>query len=565
MNTDKHWIRNLVEICARKGLTKVVLSPGSRCAPLVIAFSRHPDIECISIIDERSAAFFALGIAQQLKQPVGLVCTSGTAGLNYAPALAEAYYQRIPLVAFTADRPKEWIDQADGQTIRQYEMFRNFVRSSYEIPYNVTETDDTWYSDRVVSEALNTALAPVVGPVHINCPFREPLYRLQAYDEPASPRVIEPLPYQRSLDSREQQSLVNDWHNSIRKMVVVGSIDMNQGLKQTLQAIAKDTATIVLAEITSNLYGEGIIKCLDPALEAIPNDNKSAYQPDLLLTIGGTIISKKLKMFLRDHSPTEHWHVDVSGVHTDTYQSLTKLINISPEELLPIFSESAIDQQSNYHQLWQDADQKAQVEHRQIVQDAPYCDLTVWNELIKHLPENSELQLGNSTPVRYAALFNPKSYQAINIHSNRGTSGIDGTVSTAAGAAYANDIMTTVICGDISFFYDSNALWNKHLPGQLRIIIINNSGGNIFRIIRGPSELEELEDLFETKHDLSAQHFAKAFGLPYYFCQSISDIKRDIQEFYQPHDNKCVIMEIKTPNDISAEVLKNYLKISNNI
>lgn len=178
MNTDKIHIQHLAGICAIKGIEYAVISPGSRCAPLTIAFNRQKEIECISIIDERSAAFVALGIAQQTEKPVALICTSGSAILNYAPALAEAYYQKIPLLVLSADRPNEWIDQGENQSIQQFEVYKNYIKKSFQLPLQVNNDKDLWYSDRIVSEAINTCMYPDFGPVHINIPLREPLYEL---------------------------------------------------------------------------------------------------------------------------------------------------------------------------------------------------------------------------------------------------------------------------------------------------------------------------------------------------------------------------------------------------
>ncbi len=195
---------------------------------------------------------------------------------------------------------------------------------------------------------------------------------------------------------------------------------------------------------------------------------------------------------------------------------------------------------------------------KKVLSSAPFCDLAVFNELLNTLPDNCNLQLGNSSPVRYSNLFelNP----TISVNCNRGTSGIDGVTSTAAGAAYVNKKLTVLITGDIGFFYDSNALWNDRLPKNLRIIVINNSGGNIFRIIPGPSELDEFEEFFETKHNLSAEHFAKAHSIPYYFCSNMNRLKKELKNFYKP-GNKPAILEIKTPNIVSAEVLRKYMNM----
>jgi 2-succinyl-5-enolpyruvyl-6-hydroxy-3-cyclohexene-1-carboxylate synthase len=561
MDTDKHWIRDLAAICAAKGLTKVVLSPGSRCAPLVIAFNRHPGIECISIIDERCAAFFALGMAQQLQQPVGLICTSGSAVLNYAPAIAEAYYQKVPLVIFTADRPNELIDQQDGQTLRQYEIYRNYIKKSFELPYNVVDEDSLWYSNRMASEAINIASGPDMGPVHINVPLKEPLYGLKDYDAPAKPKIILETPIRPQIDEQAGIDILSGWKKYSKRMIVAGGMAPDATLISHINTIGADSGTIIMAEITSNLHGENLVKCLDPALEAILKDNKTLYQPELLITFGGSVVSKKLKTFLRSNPPKEHWHVDAGGAAIDTYKNLSRLISMHPVDFFQWLSDNIeVSNISNYRKDWLDAREVSHEKHAVQLQQAPHSDLKAFEAIMSGLPSNSNLQLGNSTPVRYASLFEIDDVRNINVNCNRGTSGIDGTVSTAAGAAFVTERLTTIIVGDVAFFYDSNALWNKHLPANLRIIVVNNGGGNIFRIIAGPAQLPELEQFFETKHTAKAEHLAKAYGIPYYFCDDYKQIENTLQEFYKPSAT-CQLLEITTPNDVSADMMKKYLNI----
>lgn len=563
LDTDKHWIKDLVAICAARGMRYVVLSPGSRCAPLVIAFHNHPDIQCLSIIDERAAAFFAMGVAQQLGQPVGLVCTSGSATLNYAPAVAEAYYSKIPLLLFTADRPSEWIGQADGQAIRQFDIYKNYIKKSFELPSAIKDDDLLWYSNRTISEAFNACLIPDKGPVHVNVPFREPLYELKEYTDYQQPRVIESTTITPSLSKTEEERLLKSWNGYKRIMVVVGSMSPNPALQQTLNKLATLPGITVLTEVTANLQGEHLITTLDPALEAITPSERDQYRPELLITFGGPVVSKKLKRFLRGHQPKEHWYVDESGDHTDTYQTLTNVIRLHTADFLRMVLDKGQTADSSYGSLWHQAQQRATERHRQQLEAAPYCDLTVFDKVLAALPENTNLHLANSTPIRYAGLFKLDTKKHITVNCNRGTSGIDGCISTAAGAAYISGLPTTVITGDLSFFYDSNGLWNKHLPANLRIIVINNGGGNIFRIIKGPSSLpkEVLESYFETQHNASVQHMADAFNIPYYLCQSLEELEQTLPRFYQPNQDKAVIMEVRTPNDVSANILKQYLNI----
>lgn len=563
MNTDKIWIRDIAEICAAKGVRKVVISPGSRSAPLVVAFNRHPDIECIQVIDERVAAFFALGIAQQTGIPVALVCTSGSAVLNYAPAVAEAYYQRVPLVLFTADRPDELIEQRDGQTIRQQNIYSNYIRKSFHLPVIGEKDDDRWYSARLVSEALNIAMHPVPGPVHVNIPLREPLYAVREDLTYVKPKVIEQFFPVATLNDADKKTLQSDWAAAQSKLIIAGGMFDTMGTlplggrSDAFVKIAQDPSVVIFTESSSNLPVEGVIPTIDPALEALPVNERASFTPELIVTIGGEIVSKKVKAFLRTNRPKAHWHLDINGDHVDTYKCLTKVIPLKTLDFLDLIKDIQ-HTQSNFRDKWLAVYKEARNIREELLKTAPFSDFTVFHEILQSLPDDSNLHLGNSTPIRYANLFESK--PTVTVNCNRGASGIDGCASTAAGAAFANGKLTVLVSGDISFFYDSNALWNKHLPKNFRIIVMNNSGGNIFRIIPGPSSLNELEEYFETKQEQTVEHIAKAFSLPYYFCDDAKSLRKQLAQFYKPHD-RAAILEVKTPNTASANVLKEYMNM----
>lgn len=556
MNTDKIWIRDIAEVCAAKGLRHAVISPGSRSAPLVIAFNRHPEIKCLQVIDERVAAFFALGIAQQTGKPVALICTSGSAALNYAPAIAEAYYQRVPLIILTADRPDELIEQRDGQTIKQQNVYANYVRKSFHLPVVGEHEDDRWFSARIISEAMNVAMYPVAGPVHVNVPLREPLYNVKDNAEYTPPKIIDRLQPVSGLNDADKKALQHTWGAAQSKLIIAGSAT-ERNYHHAILRLVKDGSVVILTESSSNLPVEGTIPIIDPVLEALPKNEKASFTPELIVTIGGEIVSKKIKAFFRTNKPKAHWHVDVSSDHVDTYKSLTKVIPLDAAEFLSVIKDVP-QMKSGFRDKWLGVYAEAKKLRGRVLQESPYCDLTVFHEALQSLPDGCNLHLGNSTPIRYANLFevNP----TVTVNCNRGTSGIDGCTSTAAGAAFVNQKLTVLITGDISFLYDSNALWNKHLPENLRIIVMNNSGGNIFRIIPGPSSLEELEEYFETKQEQTVERIANAFSLPYYFCDDMPSLKKQLKDFYKPC-GKAAILEIKTPGEISARVLKEYMNM----
>jgi 2-succinyl-5-enolpyruvyl-6-hydroxy-3-cyclohexene-1-carboxylate synthase len=556
MTSDKKGAALLAGIFAQKGLTHIVISPGSRNAPLVIAFASHPAITSLSMIDERSAAYFALGMAQQTGKTVAVACTSGTAALNFAPAIAEAYYQRIPLLVLTADRPPEWIDQADGQTIRQRNLYANYVKKSFEVPREIGSPTLARYTQRIISEAINLSCYPEGGPVHINIPFDEPLYDLA--DERTGPApVIDMLQPEYRMAEKDLRQLVARWNGFEKKLIMAGMMPHDERLNEVLSRIALDESVTVLTETTSNLSGDLFFPCIDRVVSTFTEEDKEAFKPGLLVTFGGPVISKMVRAFLRRHRPAEHWHVDVSCPHPDTYLSLTHSIPSTPlaffERLMPRITR--LD--SGYHERWKTRDRLTCGNHETYLASCPYSDLKVFEACLEAVPAGSNLHLGNSTPVRYAQLF--KHNHLILFNANRGVSGIDGTVSTAAGAAYATGKPTTLITGDLGFFYDSNGLMNRYLSKDFRIIVINNAGGGIFRFLDGPSRTGFLEDFFETRHNLRAEHLVKTFNLEYYEAHDMKSLSAALRAFYQPHGTAAVL-EVFTPAETNAVILKDYFR-----
>jgi len=573
MFSNKPHIRNLVEICAQKGIDQVIISPGSRNAPLVISFNEHDAFNCLSIPDERVAGFFAMGIAQQTRKPVIITCTSGTASLNFAPAIAEAFYQKIPLLILTADRPVEWIHQGEGQSIAQRNVFANYVKRSYELPQEVNDKDGLWSANRIICEAIDQTMEGSGGPVHINIPFREPLYEKANYKDVALPKIIETTPIEKVLPEQTLKALRDTWQQSKKVMILAGLLPLpfspsggdkvEETLLNALTKASKVPSTSILPEITSNLIDENFIYNFDSVLSTVTEKEIDHFRPDLLITIGGSFISKRIKLWLRKYLPKAHWHIEEIDYHIDTFQGLTKTIKMSPsaffEQFTPHVSDTweISDANNTYQTTWKEREEQIQKSQKKYLKQANWSDLQAYKVILPKLPKNSNLHLANSTPVRYAQLFQPR--KDIICNSNRGVAGIDGSTSTAAGAAYITNRPTTIITGDISFFYDSNAFWQHHLSPHLRVILINNGGGNIFRFIKGPDTTAQLSTYFEAQQERSAEYIAKTYILNYFVADSEDSLKIALKSFYKKQaNNRPAILEIKTPSIESAEVWRNY-------
>ncbi|MDD2798645.1 MAG: 2-succinyl-5-enolpyruvyl-6-hydroxy-3-cyclohexene-1-carboxylic-acid synthase [Bacteroidales bacterium] len=554
--TNKQTVQILVDLCAQKGIKRVVVSPGSRNAPLSIAFNRDPRIECYVIVDERSAAFFALGLSQKSGEAVAIVCTSGTALLNYAPAVAEAFYQRIPLVVLSADRPTEWIEQDDSQAINQQQVFANFTKFSCQIPTEITCEDEAWHVNRTVNEALNYATSGRKGPVHINIPLREPLYGIVEKTNSAQ-RTFDQFEPESFLSKETISDLKSRLPQSPKIMILASFLpnEMKEKINAAISRIEKISNVVVLAEPISNIQTANAITTIDRTLNKIQSEEAPDFAPDVLISFGGSLVSKQIKTFIKNNPPKEHWYIGKGETHIDTFRQLTALIQLEPAAFLEqFFAENAFGE-SEYAKLWQRKEKISAERHSDYMNIAPWSDLKAFEIICKATPEGSDLQLGNSSAVRYGHLFSQRHLGSV--QSNRGTSGIDGSTSTAVGAAWISEEITTLISGDISFFYDSNALWNKYLSPNLRIFVMKNGGGSLFRFIPGPSSVEELDDYFEAAQELNIEKVANLYNLPFYRSNNAEELAAILPKIYESHD-KPVIIEVNTPRLENDKVLKAY-------
>lgn len=561
MNTTKMAVRLLAELCRKNGMRKVVFSPGSRSAPIYIAFSQIPEIECIVIPDERVAGYFALGMAQQLRELVGVVCTSGTAVLNLAPSFYEAFYQQINMVYITADRPEGAYMRGENQAIEQIYALEPEGGSAVEIDGDEADMDELMAQLEDLQFRLSSTKHSYSGPVHVNVHLDEPLYDLT--DE-ATPEFEIP-DNSRNIDdgvlSLDKKTVQKEFISFKKKMILVGMHDPKPEFTRRLAQLSHRKDLVILRETTSNLPVKNSIMNLDATLSMLPEEDRESFVPDLVITPGNRVVSKRMRQFLKGQG-VKHWDLEAQTYASQNWDDGEEVIDEvyrchELDFLDALLETKESGYADDYRDKWFKASKYAKELSENFMKDIPFCDMKVFETLIASFPNDANIQYGNSTPVRYSNLFRHQT-PGLTVNANRGTSGIDGCVSTAAGAAFANKRMTISIVGDISFFYDSNALWNNYLTPDFRIILINNSGGNIFRLIDGPSKLKGFEEFFETKHQLTAKHLAAHHQLPYYYCDNQKDLDEILKTFYEPHDGKPAILEIKTDGEQSAEVYKNY-------
>ncbi|MCK0145598.1 2-succinyl-5-enolpyruvyl-6-hydroxy-3-cyclohexene-1-carboxylic-acid synthase [Arenibacter sp. F26102] len=570
--------RSVVYHCKARGIRNIIISPGSRNAPLTLSFSEDPFFKCFSIVDERCAAFFALGIAQQLGEPTVILCTSGSALLNYYPAVAEAFYSDIPIIVISADRPTYKVDIGDGQTIRQENVFQNHIGYSANLKQDVCHATDRIrkydpdqlthigldqsqnlvqkYNDAELDKALSMAFSNAT-PVHINIPFEEPLYG--TVDSSGPIPEVNFTQVQEKGGGEEGQDYLETWQNASRKMILVGVNPPNIVEQRYLEILANDPSVIVLTESTSNLFHPHFFPNIDSIIAPIEKSgNKDELfkklQPEIVLTFGGLIVSKKIKAFLREYSPLQHWHVDVKKAN-DTFFCLTKHFKTYPNDFFKYLLDGSSSMQSGYYAYWAGKKVQYKLRRKEYLEQIAFSDMWVFHNVLDSVPKNYQLQLSNSSTVRYAQLFDLD--PSISVFCNRGTSGIDGSTSTALGASIYDSNPTLLVTGDLSFLYDSNALWNNYIKPNFRIIVINNNGGGIFRILPGKEDSNNFNTFFETTHNIDIRSLAEMYKFGFESVSNKLDLKNAFVDFYKESE-KPKILEIKTPRLLNDKILLSY-------
>jgi 2-succinyl-5-enolpyruvyl-6-hydroxy-3-cyclohexene-1-carboxylate synthase len=558
-------IYDIAELCVRKKITQAILCPGSRCAPLTLAFARHPQLQTRTFSDERSAAFTGLGIAQRSNSPVILLCTSGTAAYNFSPAVAEAFFSHTPLIIFTADRPAEWIAQHDGQTIHQENIFGRHVKKSFQLPQDYEHEDSQWAINRIVNDAVNLSQQEPRGPVHINAPFREPLYpKNETIDFSKDVRIIEGHFQNYSLTEDQMDFIRKEWPKYHHVLVVAGQPDTTNGLLSSIAAFTKQHSVPVVGDILSNLHTvESVIHHGDVFMGQATTEVKKTLAPDLLITFGKSIISKNVKTFLRKHKPQAHWHIQPAGIPADTFQSITRHFEANAVSFfdfisaIPRTENFESQKQNNYYKIWEVEERRAFRSISEFFPQDDFAEFELVHEILKNLPEKCNLHLANSMSVRYANLIGLTASKEINVLANRGTSGIDGCTSSAIGHSLGSNVPNILITGDVAFFYDRNAFWHNYPIPNFRVVLLNNHGGVIFGMIDGPGALPEAQEYFITRQQLNARKLCEEFDFDHLKLDHKRKLKNLIKDFFQ-FDGRTKVLELETDSLINKIVFDNF-------
>jgi 2-succinyl-5-enolpyruvyl-6-hydroxy-3-cyclohexene-1-carboxylate synthase len=529
---------DLIDDLYQQGVNEAVICPGSRNAPIMLALARHGGFTCYSIPDERSAGFFGLGLALKSKKPVILCCTSGSAGLNFAPAIVEAFFQEVPLIVLTADRPAEWIGQWDGQTIYQNKLYGNHVKHS--------ESFEAFQPHQLVQQALRFPQ----GPVHMNIPIAEPFYPAKGEELPARSSQVATKPTKQLLTWDES---IFDGIPNQKLLITVGQRPYDQAENLLFESLALKGIAII-GDATANL----------PAACEVNHDlvlaNEQLWsnlKTDFHIHFGKSFVSKRIKQYMRQQKPHVSYLVHPNPIERpDPFQSLTDVIHAEALEVLQHLDQLELVPNNSFHEAFLSIKAK-QVD---FFRDSSWNELSVYHAIIQQLNTlDADVHVGNSLAIRYVNWTEAK-LNTPEVFSNRGTSGIDGCLSTAVGASQSTDKLSVAILGDVSFQYDRNALWNNYLGHNLRIIVMNNAGGAIFQMLDGAKDLAELGEFMVTKQTFRAENTSKDAGLLYQKAHNFEELSTILVDFFKP-STQGKVLEIFTDTNENTAKLQAYMQL----
>ena len=532
-----HHLQHIAElgpVIESLGARHVIIAPGSRNAPLIQLFTAGKNFTCHSLVDERSAAYVALGMCKELEEPVVLVTTSGTAVLNLSPALAEAFHQELPLLVLTADRPPELISQFNNQVFDQRAPYFNFSKGFYEYPLNVGEEEDLEKVTRAAAGLFREALAYPQGPVHLNLPLMEPLY----VPLPAAVHSPEGIsPDKQAFHADPDPDLDLDLSGK-KVLILAGMGRRNPDLMQVLEQLP----AAVVAENISNMVSDSFVSAPELVLAGASEEELEALAPDLLISFGRQVVSKRLKLFLQSRENMEVRELqEFTPVLADVLRKYAE-----PDGTV-----------ASYRRLWKEIEERENRRADEYLGQAAYGNLSALARILKAIPPQSTVHLGNSSTIRFSQLLRARA--DLQYYSNRGISGIDGSLSSAVGAAMVSEQQHLLILGDLGFVYDSNALWNKDFPENLKVVVLNDGGGGIFRLLDGPGRMDFFEEFSVTHHPVSLELLSASFGRMASRARNMEELDQLLPALLSPGQSLSVL-EVDTTGSDNSRIFKDLFK-----
>lgn len=536
MYSNHKSVQILLSLMKAFDIRDVVLSPGGSDIPVIHSIEMDEFFTCYSVVDERSAAYYAMGVAQEKKRPVACVCTSGTAVCNYVPGITEAYYQNVPVLAITADKNPYYQDQLETQKIEQKNAFVDVIKKSVDLPL-IRSAEDEWLCNRLVNEALLELTHHGTGPVQVNVPI---VGATNIYD-------CEKLPVERKMSfvSKPNWPTYAEKLKDKKVLVVVGqNIVFTDDDVKNMNMFFKKINCVYAIENLSNLKCDGIVNTY-PITEMRPASALMYLLPDIVISIGNNLSAYNLKPFLRGQFKNiENWLVSENSVVRDAYKCLTNIFEISPSEFFKQIAACDIeDALHSYYDLWKKESDKI------VLPEFEFSNFYVARKLASIIPENSILHCAILNSTRIMQFF-PLAKNVTN-YSNVGALGIDGCFSTFAGQAAASpDKLAYLVIGDLSFFYDMNAAGLRSIGPNVRVILLNNGGGSEFQFFMGKKNIPTLDKYICAEHENVATGWIVSLGYDYYSATSQQEFDAVIDRFATPSDRP---MFLEVFADMEAE------------
>jgi 2-succinyl-5-enolpyruvyl-6-hydroxy-3-cyclohexene-1-carboxylate synthase len=558
MYTNNLQILHLISLLKQFGINKVVISPGSRHYPLTHSLEADDYFQLYSVVDERSAAFFALGMIQECGEPVAICCSSGTASVNYSSAVCEAFYQKLPLLVITIDRLSAFLGQTEDQMIMQTNIYKGFINYECSLSMN-NNAIDHWHSNRIINEALIHLSKKEKGPVHINIPIEQ--HHAAKFDTKL-------LPVVRRIFHHNPEMYANQWNDlaqylSNKKIIIIWgqSEPIPEELNQILDRLTSVINFVILTDNISNCKQKHAIVNTFTTLRAMSVQDQTDLAPDVVLSIGANFVfNLEIKGFLGAYKDElENWQINTGGEISDPYKRLTRVFEMSPLFFFRKVAEYSTPENNKdtYFNEW------LALANEVIEPDVPFSQLNMIGKLIKKLPKNSVLQIANSNAIRLAHLFSID--ESIKCYCNRGVNGIDGCMSTAVGFAANSEKPVFYITGDLTFFYDMNAIWNRHLSKNFRILLINNEGGAVMHMPFAKENARELEKHTSAAHYISAKGWAESLGFSYVSVRSEEEADNAIASLTAIEIEGPVLVEVFTKKEEDVEIVKQYYALLNKV
>lgn len=552
MYSNVKSVQLLVAMLKAKKVKNIVVSAGTSHDAIARSLECDDYFKTYNIVDERSAAFFALGLIQELNETVAIVCTAGTAAVNYLTGVTEASRRNLPLVVITADKNPYYYNQFEDQMVDQINLFKSVVKHTVSLPM-IKDDKDRWYCERLLNEAFLEINHHGTGPVHINIPIEEGMFAI------GDTFTTKELPKIKVIERLDVSSDLNKWEEKFRslknkKILIVYGQDYNvtQSRIEKLEKIFRNYNCLISTEKLSNLHCEGAIEMSKVSRMMTVSGEFEQICPDVVISLAGSVAWDGKFALKSNNKKFENWLVSEFGMVQDFYRNLTNIFECSIDEFLEKMSNYEIDEKNDYYNLCKNLDAKFELPNFE------YSNLYVTQKLMNNIPKDSILNLANSSTIRLAQYFDND--PSIKIYCNRGIHGIDGCMSTFIGQSAVTDKLSFLIIGDLTFFYDMNALWNRYVGKNVRIMLVNNSGAALFHFNQGLQKYPTLNENVAADHNATAKGWTESRGFKYLSSTNKEEFDKNLVEFVNPNSDKPIILEVFTKKEEDARLQHEFFE-----